>query len=48
MSSGILYRQSYKWVNPCRILWKLPGWELEMTDPNYCRIGEVRPVLRRR
>lgn len=34
--------------DPDRILWKLLGWELEMTDPNYCRIGEVREVLRRR
>ncbi|MDE0094635.1 MAG: hypothetical protein OXO49_09075 [Gammaproteobacteria bacterium] len=34
--------------DPYQVLWKLPGWGLEMTDPNYCRIGEVREVLRRR
>ncbi len=33
--------------DPYQVRWMLPSWGLEMPDPNFCRIGEIRKILRR-
>ena len=45
-----LLRSGVEWSRICPeregYLWKLPGWGHDFTDPNYCRIGEIRKALR--